>query len=332
MQHANQSPSMRFKIFVIGLLIGGAILFQPLIIGTDTLSLIVSGFLGGFIVTIPFLLLGVFTSGLIEVLIRPDDIKRWIPQPLWARVIGGVLLGFLFPVGEWGIVPVTRRLFTKGLPVSMGIALLLTAPIMNPIVFASTIIVFGYGTVFIGRILIGVTVAIAMAVMITLFAQPEEVLDPQIISNQDSPQSTVNPLSFGSQIMRVLHLAIDELFRMLRYLIVACLLASMMQTLISQDSLLLLDSGHILSGLSLQIQAFFMSISATADSAYAMTYVDHVATGAILSFLSFGAMIDLKSALLFMMIFQRKVIVYLLILAFLMNLLAGVILNLLIVA
>jgi uncharacterized membrane protein YraQ (UPF0718 family) len=48
-------------------------------------------------------------------------------------------------VCECGVVPLTRRLFHKGLPLPVGIAFLLAAPVFNPIVIASTIAAFGVG-------------------------------------------------------------------------------------------------------------------------------------------------------------------------------------------
>ncbi|NTV11439.1 MAG: hypothetical protein HGA47_11780, partial [Zoogloea sp.] len=41
----------------------------------------------------------------------------------------GSLFGLVFPVCECGVVPLTRRLFRKGLPISAGIAFLLAAPV-----------------------------------------------------------------------------------------------------------------------------------------------------------------------------------------------------------
>ncbi|MEZ4734257.1 MAG: permease [Caldilineaceae bacterium] len=35
-------------------------------------------------------------------------------------------------------MPVTRRLYEKGLPVSIGVAFLLAAPVVNPVVMIST--------------------------------------------------------------------------------------------------------------------------------------------------------------------------------------------------
>ena len=49
---------------------------------------------------------------------------------------------------------------------------------MNPIVFASTYIAFGFGPVFIGRIVITILVAVTVGLVIGTFARPSAVLKP----------------------------------------------------------------------------------------------------------------------------------------------------------
>src|SRR5688572_4719537 len=119
-----------------------------------TINVFSTRFLGIFIEAVPFLLLGTLTSGLIEAFIQPQDIVRYMPKNRVLSTIIGAFLGIMFPVCECGIVPVVRRLFKKGLPVSVGITFLLAAPFMNPIVFASTFIAFGFGTIFIARFVV----------------------------------------------------------------------------------------------------------------------------------------------------------------------------------
>jgi len=99
-----------------------------------TLTVFSTRFLGIFIEAAPFLLLGTAVSGLLEVFVSREDIIRVIPRHPVAAPVVGALMGFAFPVCECGVVPVTRRLFTKGLPMSAGVAFLLAAPVMNPIV------------------------------------------------------------------------------------------------------------------------------------------------------------------------------------------------------
>src|SRR5574340_248721 len=108
-------------------------------------------FLGIFVEAVSFLLLGSLFSGIIAVFLSDGGLTRLMPRNPFAATIVGSMLGFVFPVCECGVVPVTRRLYQKGLPVSVGITFLLAAPVMNPIVLASTYAAFGWGPILIGR-------------------------------------------------------------------------------------------------------------------------------------------------------------------------------------
>ena len=127
-------------------------------------------FLGIFIEAVSFLLLGTLISGLLELFVTHDDIVRLMPKRTIPAVLVGSLLGFIFPVCECGVVPVTRKLFQKGLPVSVGITFLLAAPVMNPIVLASTYVAFGFGPVLIGRYVISWLMAVGIGLLFS--AQP----------------------------------------------------------------------------------------------------------------------------------------------------------------
>ena len=284
-------------------------------------------FLGIFVEAAPFLLLGSITAGLIEAFVKADDIWRLAPRNRLAAAVMGAFLGLAFPVCECGVVPVTRRLFNKGLPVSLGVAFLLGAPFMNPIVFASTYIAFGFGPVFIGRIVITVLVAVTVGLVIGSFAKPSATLKP-LAQEQDHSHEHHAPASARGKLLQALQIAADEFFEMGRFLILGSALAALMQTLVPQESLLALGTGSVLSVLFMQVLAYILSVCSTVDSFLALAFVNTFTTGAIVSFLSFGPMVDIKSTLMFTGVFRPRIVLYLILLPFMLNLLAGVLLNL----
>lgn len=293
------------------------------------LSVFATRFLGIFVEAVPFLLLGSITSGLIETFIKSDDIMRFLPRNRLGAAIGGAFLGLVFPVCECGVVPVARRLFTKGSPVSLGVAFLLAAPFMNPIVFASTYIAFGFGPVFIGRIVVTILVAVIVGTVIGAFAKRNVVLKPIALGgghdghehcDHDEPSARV-------KLMGALQIAGDEFFEMGRFLIFGSMLAALMQTLVPQESLLALGAGPIFSVVFMQILAYMLSVCSTVDSFLALAFINTFTTGAIVSFLSFGPMVDIKSTLMFTGVFRRRIVFYLIVLPFVMNLLAGTAIN-----
>ncbi|NEQ40331.1 MAG: permease [Okeania sp. SIO3I5] len=95
-------------------------------------------FLSLLVEAMPFLLLGVIFSGILQWFIDERKLITYLPQnPLLGAFVGS-LIGFLFPVCECGNVPVARRLLIQGVPISVAIGFLLAAPTINPIVIWAT--------------------------------------------------------------------------------------------------------------------------------------------------------------------------------------------------
>lgn len=87
---------------------------------------------------LPFIIVGALISGTLEELLPQQWLAGAIPRRRWLAVAGSALLGLVFPMCECGIVPVMRRLLGKGLPLACAVAYMLAAPIINPVVIAST--------------------------------------------------------------------------------------------------------------------------------------------------------------------------------------------------
>src|SRR6476469_5507899 len=95
-------------------------------------------FLSLLVEAIPFLLLGVLFSGLLQFFVEERRLLALLPKnPLLGALVGSCI-GFLFPVCECGNVPVARRLLLQGAPIPVAIGFLLAAPTINPIVFWAT--------------------------------------------------------------------------------------------------------------------------------------------------------------------------------------------------
>jgi uncharacterized protein len=292
-------------------------------------------FLGIFIEAAPFLLLGTLASGLIEAFISHEDIVRWIPRNPFVATFAGAFMGFAFPVCECGVVPVARRLFSKGLPMSVGVTFLLAAPVMNPVVWVSTYIAFGQiaPEIVIGRFVLTAVVAIAIGLIFAFTARPQDVLQPQTMLPVMGGSGDYIPVkqkrkSFGAGLLEAVHVASDEFFEMGRYLIIGSLLAAGLQTFVSQEVLLSLGKGPVVSVIVMQALAFILSVCSTVDAFLALAFYGTFTGGSILAFLTFGPMIDIKSTLMFMGVFKQRTVVYLIILPFLMTLLSGIWINL----
>jgi uncharacterized protein len=168
-------------------------------------------------------------------------------------------------------------------------------------------------------------------VVFSMSARPQDILLPASLAPVSGGSGElVKPLrkSILRGFYEALRLGVDEFFEMGRYLIIGTLLAALMQTFVSQESLLSLGRGPFVSVLMMQILAFVLSVCSTVDSFLALAFAGSFSTGSILSFLTFGPMVDIKSTLMFAGVFKRRVVVYLVVLPFLMTLLVGVWVNL----
>ena len=277
-------------------------------------------FLGLFIEAAPFLLAGSIVSGIIAVYVNQAMVDRFIPDHPLLAALAGAGLGLVFPVCECGVVPVTRRLYGKGLPLPVGIAFLLAAPVINPVVIFSTFAAFGWGPVLWGRVAFSIVVAFAVGLVFHL-ARPQEILLPQILNStagangQDHDHAHEhdhrNP---SARMWQALSTAGDDFLDMGRYLIIGALLAAAMQTLVSQSTLLAIGQGPIISVFVMMAVAFILSVCSTVDAFIALAFSSAFTTGSLFGFLVFGPMVDVKSSLLFLGVFRRRTVLYLILL------------------
>jgi len=76
-------------------------------------------------------LIGVLIAGFIQIFITEDHIQKWIPKNKLMAVIMSCFVGALFPACECGIVPIVRRLISKGVPIHAAMGFMLTGPLIN---------------------------------------------------------------------------------------------------------------------------------------------------------------------------------------------------------
>ena len=113
-----------------------------------------------FIEAMPFLVIGALFSATIEVFVSTERLLRCIPKSLAGGLVLGIGAGFVLPTCECGVVPIVRRLMHKGVPPFIAIAYMLAAPIVNPVVLASTYLAFrGSLTMVFARIVLAAVVA-----------------------------------------------------------------------------------------------------------------------------------------------------------------------------
>jgi uncharacterized protein len=281
-------------------------------------------FLGIFIEAVPFLLAGAVVSGLISEYVRPTWLQRVAPRRPLVAALTGVVLGMAFPVCECGVVPVTRRLYKKGLPMSTGVAFLLAAPVLNPIVIASTLSAYGWSPMFWGRMGAALVISVIVGVLFHL-ADPGIMLraDPPT-HNDDAigascPAVVVATSAHRYRFWHAMSSAGDEFLEMAQFLTIGCLLAAGMQVLMPQSTLMAWGTHPVYSVVAMMALAFVLSICSTVDAFVSLAFVTTFMPGAVFAFLVFGPMVDIKNLVLFRQVFRPRAVAYLVILPLLLT-------------
>lgn len=277
---------------------------QPTLPGVDAglwltrLQTLATVFLGILIEALPFLLLGVLASAAARVFFGEDRLARGWPRWPWLSAALGGLGGTVFPLCECGAVPLTRRLFQRGLPLPAGVAFLLAAPVVNPVVLFATVLAFG-GDWSIAGWRLGLTFLIAVVIGGLFGRLKRSPLRPL------PPLPSAPPGPLADRLGAVLLHASDEFLEMGRYLAIGAFIAAALQTFVPRSGLLAVGQGPITSVLILMALAALLNLCSMVDAFVVLALVSTFTPGAIVAFLVFGPLVDVKSTLMYWSTFRR---------------------------
>ncbi|TQR05800.1 permease [Psychrobacillus soli] len=258
---------------------------------------------------LPFIFLGVFASALIQTFVSESTVQKWIPKNPLIAIVPVALLSALFPVCECAIIPVVRRLIKKGMPLHLGVILIIGAPILNPIVFASTYYAFqSTPGIAYARMILAFILAIIIGIVVFLCYRNTNQLKWTTTEFVDSHVKMVNAKN-NSKLKILLFNSTDEFFDMGKYLIFGTILASLFQTFFNRETLVSLASSDIVSPLVMMGLGFILSLCSEADAFVASSFAHTFSTGSLLAFLLFGPMLDLKSSFMLFAYFKFKFVI-----------------------
>lgn len=261
-------------------------------------------FLSILIEALPFVLIGVLIAGVIQIFVTEEHIQRWIPKNKVLAIIMSCIIGALFPACECGIVPIVRRLIGKGVPIPAAIGFMLTGPLINPIVIASTYMAFGNDFKIAGlRMGLGFFVALIVAFVVGIIFKGNQLKSS--IHTRSSDTFTKKE-SFLTKFWSMLTHSIDEFFDMGKYLVMGAFLAAFVQTYLPAKALLEAGSGTVSSLAVMMGLAYVLSLCSEADAFIGASFSNIFPTSSILGFLIFGPMMDLKNTLMMLSVFRVK--------------------------
>jgi uncharacterized membrane protein YraQ (UPF0718 family) len=253
---------------------------------------------------LPFVTLGALAAALVEVFVPIGTLERLgrLPRPL--QLPAAALAGVALPICECGSVPVARRLAQRGLMPSAAVTFMLAAPVVNPVVIASTFVAYrgraSTWTMVGGRFALGMLVAIVVGWVIgnrstdkLLKPNPEDALEHHL--EVERPEARWR--RFFS------HLGNDFLF-MGRYLILGVTIAAAIQTFLPASVLTSVAGVPVVSIVAMMVLAAALSLCSESDAFVAASFVQF-GPSAQLAFLVSGPMVDAKLVTLYAGTFRR---------------------------
>ena len=275
---------------------------------------------------IPFLLLGVCIAGLARWLVPQTAwIQRLPRQPLLAPITGA-LMGFALPACECGNVPVARRMLASGAPLGTAFGFLFAAPVLNPIVLASTWAAFpDQPWLLIARPLGAFLLAVILSLSLSLLPEPQ-LLERALLSERrmNQPLSRYGLLERSSGVIGevvkptataerptpqlVLEQSAREFLELLILLMLGSLLSATVQTWLPRSWLLAIGGAPTGSILALMLLAVVVSVCSSVDAFLALGFAAQVTPGALLAFLLLGPVVDLKLVGLFSVLLRPRAI------------------------
>jgi uncharacterized membrane protein YraQ (UPF0718 family) len=272
-----------------------------------------------FVDAVPFLMLGAFISSLVEVYLPQDFLRRFTPKGRFQGLVTGLLGGLVFPTCECGVVPVVRRLLKKGVPPNTAITYMLSAPVINPIVLASTYMAFQPNVwMVLGRVFL---IAIpACCIGLAVAGIPPASLLRQNAADQDLCEtddhfSTVHAHTKdgacdpedheNSRLTRVFSIAASEFLLMGKYFMVGNFIVGLCKAYLPYETLRLFEGNVFLAVGGMMLFAILLSVCSMADSFLAAS-LSSFPLAAQLSFISIGPLVDLKLIAMYGSIFKPR--------------------------
>lgn len=258
--------------------------------------------------SLPFVVLGVGLSVVVQVWLPSQVLFRVLPRNPVLRRSALSLLGVFLPVCECGNVPLARGLMARGLTVPDALTFLLAAPILNPITIVVTYQAFGFSDgILFWRVVGGFVVANLVGLLFSRHPHPQDLLTPRF-----ADACGVHDHAVGTpRSHQALRMSAAELTAVLPALFVGAAVAGVLQVAVSRDLLLTLGQNPLWSVLALMGLAFVIAICSTVDAFFILSLGSSFTPGAVIAFLVFGPMIDIKMLALLRTTFTARTLVLL---------------------
>ena len=259
---------------------------------------------GIFFQAAPFLALGVLVSEVIEEFVPPERLARLFPRGP-ASIATALAAALVLPVCDCSAVPVFRSLVRKGVPTSAAVTLMLASPSINPIVVWSTWYAFGSWRIVVLRAVLAVAVTVVVGVVMGRVGGPVLVEDEAECAAGCGCHPGGPGAGAGGRLALVASHSATGFGRILPYLLVGVALSSAAQVLVSPTQSLDGAPPPVALG-AMMAAGFVFSLCSSSDAIIARSLSALAPAGALLGFMVYGPMMDVKNVLLLSSSFDKR--------------------------
>lgn len=271
-------------------------------------------FISIFFESLPFLLLGSIISSIIETYVSNDTMAKIIPKNKVLGSFVGALLGFFLPACDCAVIPVTKRLIKKKVPINVAVSFMLASPIINPVVLLSTYYAFynNNPNIFWLRLLLGIVIALIIGIIMGIIFNNKEVIKEGLLDEEEHDHCCCHDHechhkhSLKHDLISICKHTLFDVFEVLKYLMFGAFLASLVQVLLPRSILLVFNENNMLSILTLMVFAYLISLCSTSDSFVGKSLLSSFSKSSILAYLLLGPMIDVKNTFVLFGNYNKK--------------------------
>lgn len=300
-------------------------------------------FISIFLESLPFVFLGALISAIIETFITDEKIVKIIPK----NKILGTIVGIFIPACDCAVIPISKRLIKKKVPLNVAISFMLSSPIINPVVLISTYLAFykSYPKIFYFRIILGVVISFVVGIIIGIIYKNKNILkdnDTCCCNTQNHDDNNKNECNHDdndltefimgkkkkiikkdNKLFSIIDHTLIDMYEIIKYLIFGALIASIIQVLLPRNILLIFNKYNILSILVLMIFAYLISLCSTSDSFVGKSLISSFSKSSVLAYLLLGPMIDIKNTFVLLGNYNKKFAFSLISLIFIVTLISS---------
>lgn len=265
---------------------------------------------------VPFLLLGAIAAAVVREF-APADALRRISHRLGPYGIPvAALSGIVAPVCECAIVPTVAGLRARGLSTAYAITLIVSVPILNPIVLVSTLAAFpGRPRLVAGRFIGGYLVAMIVGYAFYLRSRRQGKNGAAVTEKTgrfDAPTAVPTTdvqrvqTSWRDRLPATIAHALAEFMEIFGYFLAGATASALVQIIVPPEVYGRIGTTPGLAVLLMITAAYLLSVCSEADAFIGKAFLPLVGGAGVIAFLIFGPMLDLKNTVMLRRTFSMQ--------------------------